>query len=118
MQTSRVFVAQINAEIVGTVRLTTKKPWAIDTSYFSKCTRPLYLLAMAVAPAKQRQGIGRLVLQETIQIAKAWPADGIRLDAFDANAGAGEFYARCGWSHRGRATYRRSPLIYYEYLIE
>src|SRR5258708_6736050 len=48
MRTSQVFVARQGREIVGTVRLTTKKPWAIDTSYFSKCRTPLYLLAMAV----------------------------------------------------------------------
>ena len=52
MRTSRVFVAREGAEIVATLRLATKKPWAIDTSYFSPCSRPLYLLAMAVTPGK------------------------------------------------------------------
>src|SRR5207237_6211302 len=59
MRTSRVFVAKDGTELVATLRLTTKKPWAIDTSYFAACRRPVYLLAMAVAPAKQRHGIGR-----------------------------------------------------------
>ena len=62
MRTSRVFVARQNSRLVATARLTTKKPWAIDPSYFSVCDRPLYLLSMAVAPDLQRQGIGRLCL--------------------------------------------------------
>src|SRR5512140_795816 len=93
MRTSRVFVAREGDEIVGTLRLTRKKPWAIDISYFTACTVPLYLLSMAVTPAKQRQGIGRRCLEEAKRIAWEWPADAIRLDAYDATAGAGEFYA-------------------------
>lgn len=49
-------------------------------------------------------------------MAKVWPADAIRLDAYDAKAGAGGFYARCGWTKRGHATYRGAPLVYYELL--
>jgi len=116
MRTSRVFVARIGEEFVGTLRLTTKKPWAIDTSYFSESRMPLYLLAMAITPARQRQGLGRACLEEVKRIAKDWPADAIRLDAYDAKAGAGGFYARCGWKETGRATYRGAPLIYFEIL--
>jgi len=118
MRTARVFVARSGTEIVGTLRLATKKPWAIDTRYFSTCRRPLYLLGMAVTPARQRQGIGRWCLGEAKRVAKDWPADAIRLDAYDAKAGAGEFYARCGWVETGRASYRDVPLIYYELILE
>src|SRR5579871_805456 len=52
MRTSKIFVARLDGELVGTLRLTTKKPWAIDTSYFSHSKHPLYLLAMAVTPAR------------------------------------------------------------------
>jgi GNAT superfamily N-acetyltransferase len=117
MRGSQVFVARQGAEIVGTLRLTTTKPWAIDTSWFSACRKPLYLLAMAVTPARQRQGIGGRCLEEAKRIAKAWPADAIRLDAYDAVAGAGPFYARHGYREVGRATYREAPLIYYELLL-
>jgi GNAT superfamily N-acetyltransferase len=117
LRTKRVFVAREGSEIVGTLGLTTKKPWAIDTSYFTSCRRPVYLLAMAVAPAQQRRGIGRGCLEEAKHIARAWPADAIRLDAYDAEAGAGPFYASCGWTEVGRAVYRRAPLIYYEFLL-
>jgi GNAT superfamily N-acetyltransferase len=117
MRTSRVFVARQGPEIIATLRLTTRKPWAIDTSYFAPSRKPLYLLAMAVTPAKQRRGIGRRCLEEARRIALAWPADAIRLDAYDAEAGAGRFYARCGCTEVGRTSYRNTPLIYFEMLF-
>jgi hypothetical protein len=50
-------------------------------------------------------------------MARSWPADAVRLDAFDAEAGAGGFYARCGWSEVGQTSYRDTRLIYYEFLL-
>jgi GNAT superfamily N-acetyltransferase len=114
MRVSSVFTVREGSEIVATLRLATRKPWAIDASYFSTCRNPLYLTAMAVTPARQRQGIGKWCLEKAVQIARDWPADTIRLDAYNAPAGAGPFYARCGWSEVGRASYRNAPLIYYE----
>jgi GNAT superfamily N-acetyltransferase len=117
MRTSRVFVARAGIEIVATLRLATRKPWAIDTRYFTPCSRPLYLVGMAVTPERQRQGFGGKCLEEAAQAARTWPADAVRLDAFDADAGAGGFYARCGWSEVRRTSYRNSRLIYYEFLL-
>jgi GNAT superfamily N-acetyltransferase len=117
MRHCEVLVATEGAAIVAALRLASKKPWAIDTSYFTKCERPVYLLAMAVAPARQRQGIGRRCLEEAERIASAWPADAIRLDAYDANAGGGLFYQRCGFTEKGHISYRKTPLIYYELLL-
>jgi hypothetical protein len=45
------------------------------------------------------------------------PADALRLDAYDGAAGAGEFYARCGFQERGRVTYKGNPLVSYERLV-
>jgi GNAT superfamily N-acetyltransferase len=117
MRTSQVFVARDGAELVGTLRLTTTKPWAIDIKYFAQAGRPLYLLSMAIAPSRQRQGVGRRCLEEAKRLARAWPADCLRLDAYDAVAGAGAFYARCGFKEVGRNTYRAVPLIYFEALL-
>src|SRR5580698_7674458 len=117
MRNSSVFITRRRTKIIGTLRLTTKKPWAIDTRYFSKSKKPLYLLAMAVSPALQRQGIGKRCIESANQIARSWPADAIRLDAYDANAGAGGFYSRCGFTEVGRVTYRNAPLIYFELLL-
>ena len=108
----------ISAKRVLTVlRLATKKPWAIDVKYFTPVKRPLYLTGMAVSVAHQGIGLGRLALDDAIAVAKAWPADAIRLDAYDAEAGAGSFYARCGFQERGRIAYKGDPLVYYELLL-
>jgi GNAT superfamily N-acetyltransferase len=117
IRSTYVVVASLDAEIVATLTLATKKPWAIDVSYFTPVRKALYLLDMAVAPARQRQGIGRLLLEEARRVAESWPAEAIRLDAYDATAGAGEFYAWCGYREVGRRAYRGTPLIYYEHLL-
>ena len=117
MRHSRVVVARRGKSIVGTLHLPTKKPWAIDVSYFTPVKKAIYLTNMAVIPAMQRQGIGRLLLEEAVKQARAWPADAIRLDAFDAEAGAGTFYTKCGFHEVGRVTYRKASLIYFELVL-
>jgi GNAT superfamily N-acetyltransferase len=113
----RILIARKGADVVGTLRLATKKPWAIDTAFFAEVRRPLYLTDMAVIPVLQRKGIGRRLLQEAEAAARAWPRDSIRLDAFDGATGAGPFYAKFGYREVGRATYRKTPLIYFEFLL-
>ena len=68
--TSRVVVARLHGAIAGSFELQTKKPWAIDRTYFTDAPRPLYLLAMAVTPSLQRQGIGRRLLDEAVALAR------------------------------------------------
>jgi len=117
MGTSRVLVARCGDTIAGTLRLVTKKPWAIDPAYFRTVRRPLYLLSMAVEPGLQRTGIGRELLAAATDVARSWPAEAIRLDAYNSAAGAGPFYAKCGYREVGRVTYRAVPLIYFELLL-
>ena len=47
----------------------------------------------------------------------SWPAEAICLDAYDTEAGAGGFYRKCGFQEVGRATYRGTPLIYFQMLL-
>jgi 8-oxo-dGTP diphosphatase len=117
MRLGRIFVGREAGEIVATLRLGARKPWAIDRSHFTPSRAPLYLTDMAVSPAVQRRGFGRRALDEAQRIARAWPADTIRLDAYDAEAGAGPFYAKCGYREVGRVSYRNVPLIYFETLL-
>src|SRR5580704_3485574 len=117
MRMSSVYVARHRNRLIATLSLSTRKPWAIDKKYFSASQRPLYLTAMEVTPDLQRQGIGRQCIEEARRIARKWPADAIRLDAYDAAAGAGDFYSKCGFREVGRATYRNAPLIYFEDLL-
>lgn len=114
---ARVRVGRDGGRILTVLRLATKKPWAIDVSYFTPVKRPLYLTGMVVAVTHQGQGLGRLALEDACAVAAAWPAGAIRLDAYDAEAGAGEFYAKCGFRERGRAVYKGDPLAYYELLL-
>lgn len=114
---SKVIVAHDAAGLAGTLRLATRRPLAIDPTCFSPARRPLYLLDMAVVPSRQRAGVGRILIEEAVDIARAWQADAIRLDAYDAPAGAGEFYTRCGFAEAGRAVFRGTPLIYFERMV-
>ena len=117
MRHSQVVVARDGKNIVGTMRLATKKPWAIDVAYFTPVKKAIYLTHMVVSPTHQRHGIGQMLLREASKRVRAWPADAVRLDAFDAEAGAGGFYAKCGFRECGRKTYRGAPLIYFEMLL-
>jgi GNAT superfamily N-acetyltransferase len=72
---------------------------------------------MSVEPEVQRTGVGRHCIEEAVSIATGWPSGGIRLDAWDAEAGAGGFYRKCGFREVGRVVYRQLPLIYFERII-
>lgn len=117
LRNSTVYVVVKRGQIIATLALCTKKPWAIDCKYFTVVKKPLYLVSMAVWPVWQDKGVGRACLDAIQKIAKAWPADALRLDAYDAEAGAGGFYSKCGYREVGRATYRTVPLIYFERLL-
>jgi len=117
MRAASVFVVLTRTKVLATLQLSSKKPWAIDKSYFVNCERPLYLTSMAVEPVLQGRGIGRAMLDEAKRIARAWPGDAIRLDAYDCPGGAGAFYTKCGFREVGRVTYRGTPLIYYDLIL-
>lgn len=114
IQTSSIVVAENTTRMIATLRLATRKPWATDTKYFRDCGTPLYLTTMAVDPGMQRRGIGRRCIDHARHIAGEWPADAIRLDAYDAPAGAGEFYVKCGFREVGRVSFKGNPLVYLE----
>jgi GNAT superfamily N-acetyltransferase len=117
MKQGKVLIATKAGTVAGTLALSTRKPWAIDAACFTRVKTPIYLTSMAVDPELQRQNIGRGMLAVAEDMARSWPGQAIRLDAFDAEAGAGEFYERCGYKERGRAVFRSVPLIYYERLL-
>jgi GNAT superfamily N-acetyltransferase len=118
MHESKIWLARRGSSIVATFRMSTTKPWAIDRSFFAKSELPLYLTDMAVRPDLQGKGIGRRCLVKAVEYARAWPVDAIRLDAYDAEAGAGAFYEKCGFREVGRMAHRGVPLVYYERLIQ
>lgn len=117
LEHAKVRVGRSRGRIVTVLRLGTKKPWAIDVAYFTSVKRPLYLTGMAVVPSLQRQGLGRRAMDDAHEIALAWPADAIRLDAYDSPAGAGDFYGKCGYAERGHVVYKADSLVYYELIL-
>ena len=114
---ARVRVGVSGKRVLTVVTVATRKPWAIDVSYFTPVKRPLYITGLAVSVAHQGQGLGKLALADACDLARSWPADSIRLDAYDSPAGAGEFYLKCGFTERGHVIYRDDPLVYYEILL-
>jgi ribosomal protein S18 acetylase RimI-like enzyme len=117
LRTAPPFIVRRGGRVIAMLTLSTRKPWAIDTSHFTACERPLYLTGMAVHPDLQRTGLGRQCLDRALAIAARWPAEAIRLDAFDAAAGAAEFYVKCGFREVARAKYRKTPLVYFERMV-
>src|SRR5690606_21055059 len=87
-QHARVRVGREGRRLTTVLRLATKKPWAIDVSFFTPVERAIYLTGFAVSVARQGRGFGRLALEDARMIAEDWPADAIRLDAYDHAAGA------------------------------
>jgi ribosomal protein S18 acetylase RimI-like enzyme len=117
MKRSTIYLCCDQGGAIATLQLATKKPWAIDRRYFTAVARPLYLLGLAVAPSRQGCGVGRRCLDEAVILGRAWPADSLCLDAYDAAAGAAGFYRKCGFAEVGRADYRHTALIYFERLL-
>jgi GNAT superfamily N-acetyltransferase len=114
LRSSRVLVAVQRGGIVGTLRMASRKPWAIALQSFTPVANAVYLHDVSVEPRLQRSGIGEQLLERAKVVARAWPAEAIRLDAYDGPSGAGPFYAACGFTQVGRAVYRGVPLVYFE----
>jgi GNAT superfamily N-acetyltransferase len=118
LRASHVLVAHDGADIVGTVRLATANPQVFDSAAFTPVQSPLYVLGLAVAPERRKQGIGRQLIEAAKAVARARPAQALWLDAYDSEVGAGPFYLRCGFRRVGPGEHRAVSLMYYEWLTE
>ena len=107
-------MASRRGRVVGAVRMETKKPWAIDLDYFTPVCKAVYLHDVNVWPELQRSGIGRQLMDRVKALARGWPADAIRVDAYDGPSGGGPFYKKCGFKKTGHTVYRGVPLVYFE----
>ncbi len=111
---SRVMVARESGNVIATLRLSARSPYLREIAAFTPVFRALYLTSMAVSPKRQRHGVGRACLAEVKRIAMGWPCDALRLDAYDAAAGAGDFYRKCGFQEVSRELYNGTPLVFFE----
>jgi GNAT superfamily N-acetyltransferase len=112
--TSTILFARDEGLVVGTLRLATRNPWLGKTDFFTPCARPIYLTSMAVAPKRQRQGVGRQLLQEARRVAVELGGEALRLDSYAGPAGAAEFYRKCGFREVHRGDYNGTALIWFE----
>jgi predicted N-acetyltransferase YhbS len=126
MRASQMFVARHEDHIVGTVRLVTVNPRAMDSVGFTAVDSALYLLGLAVAPDWRKMGIGRQLVDAAKDAARARRAQALWLDAYDSHAGAGPFYLRCGFRRVSSSSKAgvppgarvHSPLLYFEWLVD
>ena len=116
IRASHILVARRDARIVGTVRLATSRPWAIDSISFTPVASALYVLGLAVAPDARGQNVGRDLMEAAKDATRSRHVEALWLDAYDHSAGAGPFYLKCGFCKVGRTQYREVPLIYYEWI--
>lgn len=117
LKASRVLVVEQDRTIVAALRMQTKKPWAIDLTYFTPVAKAVYLHDVNVDPPLQRTGVGREMIERAKRVAREWPVEAIRLDAYDGPSGGGPFYRKCGFTEVGRVVYRGVPLNYFEFLV-
>lgn len=118
LHTGIILVARSAATVVGTLRLQSCCPRAIDIMRFTPVRQPLYAVDVAVHPDRQRQGIGRRLLTEAAEVARAWPGNSIRLHVYDDPAGAGGFYRACHYREVAHVTYHDVRLLYFELLLQ
>ena len=68
----------------------------------------LVIHALGVHPDYSGRGIGKMMVEEAIKIAKKSGAKGLRLDVLKGNEAAKKLYLRCGFQYVG------SVQMYYE----
>ena len=113
-----VFLVDLDVTPVATFELHTNKPFWYSTAWFAEPDAPaFYLLHMAVLPARQRHGIGRHIMSEIEDMARGQGHRAVRFDAYDALAGAGAFYQKCGYELVHSGSFNGVPLEYYEKLL-
>lgn len=108
-------VIESDRAAVGTLRLTDRKIGFYKSTWFAH--PDAYLLDMALHPSRQSQGIGRLALREAESLAASVGLRALRLDAYAGPAGAGGFYAKCGYERVHTGEIRGVPLEYFEKLL-
>ena len=112
MQATEIILARYGEAFVAMFRLDPAKGFC-GVARFTEVESFVYLLEMAVHPAHQRRGIGRLCLEEAERRARARGSKAIRLDTNDDPVKAAGFYASCGY----REVLHHAQTVYFERLL-
>ena len=111
----QLYVVERKGEVVATFTLSPKKIVFYRKGWFAEPEVPaLYLTNMAVHPDLQRRGIGRWIMGAIEGLAKEARCRAVRFDAYDGDAGAGEFYQKCRYRCVHRGAVGATRLQYYE----
>ncbi len=89
---SRIYIATVNQQVAGYVHAAD-----YDCTYSESLKN---IMALAVDPAWQGQGIGRALLASAENWARQSGCCGIRLVSSSSRTGAHQFYLRCGYVNR------------------
>lgn len=113
-----LYVVEADGQVAGTFRLSSTKIPFYRKSWFARPDDPAaYLRDMAIDPAHQRKGLGRAAMAAMERRARAEGLRAIRLDAYDAGAGAGAFYRKCGYTLVHQGNIGATALEYYEKVL-
>jgi len=115
IQARTVWVGELSGKLVATLRFTESKVGFYRSSWFSDpeaCAG--YLMHMAVSPDKQKRGYGTALLREVEAAAINRGLEYMRLDSYDAPAGAGPFYVKAGYNLVHSREINGVPLQYWE----
>jgi GNAT superfamily N-acetyltransferase len=117
-QRTQFVAVEPDETIVGSFKLTTQKIGFYRGAWFAEPKAVAgYLTDMAVHPDRQRQGVGRAMMAQADELARALGMTAIRLDAYDGPSGAGRFYEKCGYRlvHKGEIS--GTALEYFERVL-
>ena len=110
-----LYLATCGGVPAATFCLARRRPSFYAPTLFARPDAPAsYLSSMAVAPALQRQGLGRWCLEQAEALAARQRLAYMRLDAYEGPAGAGPFYQKCGYRAVGRVPLSGAALIVFE----
>jgi GNAT superfamily N-acetyltransferase len=114
-----VYLAEQGGRAVAVFKLRAKKPhWVPKKRFAEPDARCLWLTDFYVDPDHLRRGIGRACMEEVRRIAAKAGCRWVRFDAYDAAAGAGAFYEKCGCVMVDRTALRGVKLLIFELRAE
>jgi GNAT superfamily N-acetyltransferase len=114
-----IWAGERSGELVATLRLTDSKIGFYRSAWFGDPKSIAgYLMHMAVSPHHQGLGYGTALLREAEEVALKRGLECVRLDSYDAPAGAGSFYEKAGYTHVHSGEVHGVPLLYWEKFLQ
>ncbi len=104
------FMCVIDGEIVGAFVLNCDPQGAYEQARWGKSIeqgRYLVCHTLAISPQKQRQGLGKKIVEFCIKYARDNLFEAVRLDVVPTNYPARKLYERCGFKYVGDVDLKR-----------